>query len=87
LLRSGEQKRTIQFMMEWMKIDKEIATATYESTWKIYNEDGSLPEDGFRLIIEEAKKFAKVNREVPLGEVTDLSILKDAQKELGVKGR
>ena len=74
-------------MMEWMKIDKEIATATYESTWKIYNEDGSLPEDGFRLIIEEAKKLAKVNREVSLSEVADLTILREAQKELGIKGR
>lgn len=78
---------TIQFMMEWMKIDKEIATATYESTWKIYNEDGSLPEDGFRLIIEEAKKFAKANRDVSLSEVADLSILREAQKELGIKGK
>jgi ABC-type nitrate/sulfonate/bicarbonate transport system substrate-binding protein len=25
---------TIQFMMGWMKIDKEMATATYESSWK-----------------------------------------------------
>jgi ABC-type nitrate/sulfonate/bicarbonate transport system substrate-binding protein len=76
---------TIQFMMEWMKIDKEMAMATYESTWKIYNEDGSVPEDGLRLIIEEAKKALKVNREVSFNEVVDLSILKEAQRELGIK--
>jgi NitT/TauT family transport system substrate-binding protein len=76
---------TIQFMMEWMKIDKEMATATYESSWKIYNEDGSVPEDGLRLIIEETKKALKVNREVSFNEVMDLSILKEAQRELGIK--
>jgi NitT/TauT family transport system substrate-binding protein len=76
---------TIQFMMEWMKIDKEMATATYESSWKIYNEDGSVPEDGLRLIIEETKKALKVNREVSFNEVMDLSILKEAQREFGIK--
>ena len=78
---------TIQFMMEWMKIDKEMATATYESALKAFNDDGSVPEDGFRLLIEETKKQAKVNREVPLSDVADISILKEAQRELGITGR
>jgi len=78
---------TIQFMMEWMKIDKEMATATYDSVGKAFNEDGSLPEDGLRLLIEEAKKATKLSREVASSEVADLSILRDAQRELGIKGR
>jgi hypothetical protein len=54
---------------------------------KAFNEDGSFPDDGLRLVIEEAKKVAKVNRVVSLSEVADLSILRDAQRELGIKGR
>lgn len=76
---------TIQAMMEWMKIDKEMATATYDSVGKAFNEDGSLPEDGLRLLIDEAKKAAKISREIPSSEVADLSILREAQKELGIK--
>ena len=76
---------TIQVMVEWLKIDKELATATYESTWTAFNEDGSVPEDGLRLVIEAAKKEAKVNREVAINEVADLTILREAQKELGIK--
>ena len=78
---------TIQAMMEWMKIDKEMATATYDSVGKAFNEDGSLPEDGLRLLIEEARKAAKVSREIPSSEVADLAILREAQKELGIQGR
>lgn len=78
---------TIQFLMEWLKIDKEMATATYESVSKAFNDDGSVPETGLRLVIEQAKKEAKVDREVALTEVADLSILKEAQKELGIKGK
>jgi len=76
---------TIQTFMEWLKIDKEMATATYDSVGKSFNEDGSLPEDGLRLLIEEAKKAAKINREIASSEVADLSILREAQKELGIK--
>jgi ABC-type nitrate/sulfonate/bicarbonate transport system substrate-binding protein len=78
---------TIRVMVEWLKVDKEMATATYESVLKVFSEDGSLPENGIRLLIEEAKKQAKVEREVSPAEVADLSILAQAQKELGLKGR
>ena len=36
-------------------------------------------------MIEENKKIAKVDREVSFSEVADLSILKEAEKELGIK--
>lgn len=78
---------TIPIMAEWLKVDKEMTTATYESSLKVFNEDGGLPATGLRLLIDEAKKQAKVEREISLGEVADLSILKEAQKELGIKGK
>jgi ABC-type nitrate/sulfonate/bicarbonate transport system substrate-binding protein len=78
---------TIQFMAESLKTDKEMATASYDSVLKVLNEDGSLPEDGLRLVVEEAKKAAKVNRNVSLNEVADLSILRAAQRELGITGK
>jgi NitT/TauT family transport system substrate-binding protein len=78
---------TIQAFMEWMKIDKEMATATYDSVGKAFNEDGSLPEDGLRLLIDEAKKAAKISREIASSEVADLAILREAQKELGIQPR
>src|SRR5215468_11234088 len=73
---------TISIMAEWLKVDKEIAVATYESSLKVFNEDGGLPENGLRLLIDEAKKQAKVEREISPGEVADLSILRETQKEL-----
>jgi hypothetical protein len=77
---------TIQFLMEWQRIDKEIATGTYEYLSRATNDSGSIPEDGFRLMIEEIKELAKVSRDVPMTDLADLSILMVAQKELGVKG-
>jgi len=76
---------TLPVMAEWLKIDKEMAAATYDSTVKTFSADLGLPEGGLRLLIDEAKSVANVNREVSLSEVADLSILRQAQRELGIK--
>jgi len=39
------------------------------------------------LVIDELKKLGKVQREISLSDVADLSILREAQKDLGIKGR
>ena len=67
--------------------DREMAAATYDSVVKTYGDDLSVPESGFRLLIDEAKKAANLSREVSLSEVADLSLLREAQRELGIIGR
>jgi hypothetical protein len=83
----ADREGTIQFLIEWQKVNRETATANYDSAARVFNDDGSLPESGLRLMIDEAKKTAKVEREVSLSDVADLSILREAQKELGIKSR
>jgi len=78
---------TIQFMTEWSKIDKEMATATYDSVLKLFNDDGSVPDKGLLLVIDELRKLGKVEREISVREVADLSLLREAQRELGIIGR
>jgi hypothetical protein len=70
-------------MAQWLKIDKEMATRTYNSSVKTFSENLALPEDGLGLLIDDARRIAKVNREVSLRDVADLSILSSAQRELG----
>jgi len=82
-----DREGTIQFMIEWSKSDKEMATAGYESVLKLFNDDGSVPEKGLLLVIEELRKLGKVEREISPSEVADLSLLKEAQKELGITVR
>jgi len=76
---------TLPVMAEWLKIDNEMAAATYDSSVKTFSEDLNLPDGGLRLLIDEAKRVGKVSREVSLSEVADLSILKEAQRELGTR--
>lgn len=82
-----EREGTIQVMIAWLKIDKEMAAVTYDSVVKSYNDDGSIPESGLRLGIDEAKRVGKLDREISFTEVADLAILREAQKELGLKAK
>jgi ABC-type nitrate/sulfonate/bicarbonate transport system substrate-binding protein len=76
---------TVQSLMELFRTDQEMAGANYDYLSKTLNDDGSPTENGFRLLIEDIKESVKVNREVSFNEVSDLSILREAQRELGIK--
>jgi NitT/TauT family transport system substrate-binding protein len=81
----ANREGTIPVLMSTYKLDRDVATALYDSFVKGFNNDGSLPEDGFRRLIEDTKSITKVDREVAFNEVADLSILKEAQREMGIK--
>jgi NitT/TauT family transport system substrate-binding protein len=76
---------TIEVLMNTYRLDKEAASALYNSFVKGFNDDGNLPEDGIRRLIDDTKTVTKVEREVVLSDVADLSILRVAQRELGIK--
>ena len=76
---------TIQSMMEWMKIDRDSATATYDSTWRVFSEDGSIPEAGLKLVIDQGREAMKIERAVANSEVSDMGLLREVQKELAMK--
>ena len=54
---------------------------------KVFNRDGSIPDDSLLSVIESAATEAKLVRQVAASEVADLTMLREAQKELGIKGR
>jgi len=76
---------TIQFLTEWLKLNRESAAATYDSVVRVYKEDANVCDKGLRSIVDETKKTMKLNRDVLYGEIADLSIFREAQRELGSK--
>jgi ABC-type nitrate/sulfonate/bicarbonate transport system substrate-binding protein len=78
---------TIQTMMDWIKVDRESAAATYDSTWKIFSEDGSMPESGLKLVIDQGREAMKIDRAVAISEVAEYGPLREVHKELGIKSR
>ena len=78
---------SIQTLMEWGRTSKENASLSYDAVVRVFNADGSIPEDGLQAVIEAAVKEAKITRQVLAGEVADLTLVREAQKDLGIKGR
>jgi NitT/TauT family transport system substrate-binding protein len=78
---------SIQILTQWGRSERSAATAAYDSSVRVFNPDGSIPENGLRLVIDQAKAEANINREVNFTEVAELSMLRDAQRELSIRGR
>jgi NitT/TauT family transport system substrate-binding protein len=78
---------TIQTLVDWGRTTPVLAAAAYDSSFKVYNLDGSIPEEGLLAVIGQAIKESKLSRQVSMSEVADTSLLREAHKELGIKGR
>ncbi|HEY7554853.1 MAG TPA: ABC transporter substrate-binding protein [Candidatus Binatia bacterium] len=79
-----DKESAVRVLMEWGKVERDHAVASYDSTWKVFSPDGNIPQEGLRMVVEQAKAELKLTREVPLSEIVDLTPLRAAQKELGI---
>jgi NitT/TauT family transport system substrate-binding protein len=78
---------TIQTLADWGRTTPALAAAAYDSAFRVYNLDGNIPDEGLLAVIEQAVKESKPARPVMPSDVADLAPLREAQKELGIKGR
>jgi hypothetical protein len=46
-----------------------------------------MSENGLKMLVEEIRKMVKVEREISLDDVADYTMLRQAQKELGIDNR
>jgi NitT/TauT family transport system substrate-binding protein len=77
----------VRALIAWGKVEREFAYASYDALRNLFNADGAVPEDGLKLVIEQARRNAKVTRDIMPNEVVDLTFLHEAQAELGIKAR
>jgi ABC-type nitrate/sulfonate/bicarbonate transport system substrate-binding protein len=81
----NNKKGTVQVLVDWAKTKPEFAAAAYDSAMAAFSSDGSIPEDGLRIVIENFRKSMKITREVSLVEVSDTQLLREAQRDLGLR--
>jgi ABC-type nitrate/sulfonate/bicarbonate transport system substrate-binding protein len=80
-----DKEGAVRVLMDWGKVGRDQAVASYDSTWKVFSPDGNIPQEGLRMVVEQAKAELKLTRDVPLNEIVELAPLRAAQKELGIK--
>ena len=79
------REESVKILIAWGKGKPEYAYASYDSTLKVISADGSIPDDGVKLLIDQAKRDLKVTRDLALSEVADFTLLREVQKELGLR--
>jgi len=82
-----QRDEAVKTLIAWGKVEREFAYASYDALRNLFNADGAIPEDGLKLVIDQARRAAKVSRDIAPSEVVDLRFLRDAQTELGIKPR
>jgi NitT/TauT family transport system substrate-binding protein len=78
---------SVRTLVDWGHVEPDYAYASYDALRNLFNADGGVPEDGLKLVIEQARRNAKIAREVSPAEVVELTFLREAQAELGIKAR
>jgi NitT/TauT family transport system substrate-binding protein len=81
------REEAVRTLVDWGKVERDYAYASYDALRNLFNADGAVPEDGLRLVIDQARRNARITREITPAEVADLSVLRQAQAELGIKAR
>ena len=80
-----DREGAVKILTDWGRVNRDDAFAAYDSTVKVFSTTGNIPEEGLRLVIDLAKAELKIARDVQSSEVLEMSILREAQKELAVK--
>ena len=81
------RQEAINVLIDWGRTQKEDAVASYDSIWQVFSPDGAMPEDGMRLVIDDAQKALKLNRVFAINEVADAGPLREVQRSLGIKAK
>ena len=81
------REEAVRTLVDWGKVERDYAYASYDALRNLFNTDGGVPEEGLKLVIDQARRNAKVTREVIPTEVAEFTFLREAQAELGIKQR
>jgi NitT/TauT family transport system substrate-binding protein len=81
------REEAVRTLVGWGKVDRDFAYASYDALRNLFNADGAVPEEGLKLVIDQARRSAKISREFASADVADLTFLRQAQSELGIKER
>jgi NitT/TauT family transport system substrate-binding protein len=84
---TGNRDGAIQVLAEWGRTDREIAAASYDGTVKVFNANGDIPDAGLKLVIDQSRLALKLDQPVAPEQVAELGPLREAQKELGTRGK
>jgi ABC-type nitrate/sulfonate/bicarbonate transport system substrate-binding protein len=84
---ASKREPAIKHMMDALRMkDRELATAIYDLYSKLVLREGYSDDKVLQGMIDEMKKTTKVQRDIKIGDVFDLSFVKKANEEIKSAG-
>jgi NitT/TauT family transport system substrate-binding protein len=80
-----EKAKVAELISKEWNIDLDLAQRSYKSTATTLSPDGSGSEEAVRKVVEQTLATTKQQKQVPLSQVVDLSFLRRAHEELGIR--
>jgi ABC-type nitrate/sulfonate/bicarbonate transport system substrate-binding protein len=78
----AHREEMISVLMTKWKLDRERATKTWDLTARTLEDDGAASDNAVLFSIQAAQEMVKEKREIPLSQVVDFTIAKQAFEEL-----
>jgi ABC-type nitrate/sulfonate/bicarbonate transport system substrate-binding protein len=78
------KKESIEILASHAKTDRDTATSMFESYFPAYSADGTMTDAALQAAIDEALMRAKMDKKIPLSQVADRTLVREAQRELGI---
>lgn len=79
------KERVVAAMMRWFGIDQGIARESYDQMIPAYPMNGMTSVEVLRKDLDIARQLGGIQGDVPLSRVVDFRLLREVQKELGLR--
>lgn len=81
----GERDKTVSYIATRWKIDRDLASESYDMMVRSFSKDGSASTKSIQHIIDSTKSRLQIDRPVSIADVVALPLLSQVQKELSLK--
>ena len=84
---ASKREQAIKYMMDALRMkDRELVSTIYDIQSKLILREGFTDDKVLQSMIEEMKKTTKVQRDIKVSDIFDLSFVKKANEELKASG-
>ncbi len=80
------REETIRYAMKLLKLNRVVAEESYDLSRDCYSKDGSISDEGLRLVLEFQRDREGTAKNIPVTQMADFTFLRDVQKQLRATG-
>jgi ABC-type nitrate/sulfonate/bicarbonate transport system substrate-binding protein len=79
---SANREETVQMLINWLRLDREVATRSYELGKRSWSDGGIVSDAAVQTLIDQSLLELKSKDPVPLDRVRNWSFAEQARREL-----